>query len=180
MTTFSYILLALALALESMLLTYRNTQGTALRLTKGLAVSLIMALMQTLLFQGGVWLGNLLRFDLPDIDKTFFIALFVVVVVKLLLPLLGRKREQVVYDLGRATTALALSVAASVNALLLGLGVGFVADMKAAYLPATIAIALSVLLLSYLGIMLGRRKKELAAKRWHMIAALMLLVAVFM
>lgn len=176
MPTFSYILIALALALETMLLMYRNAKGSAIRPTVSLCLSLALAAAQAALFMLGVWIAAMLRFDMPELDKPFFIAMLLIVAVKLLLPMFGSKRGDSVYDLTRPATMLALAVASSVNALLLGIGAGFVADPRKAFLPAVISIMLLVFMLSWLGIMLGRNGKGLKTKRWHLIAVLMLLV----
>ena len=73
-------------------------------------------------------------------------------------------------------TVLLLGVATGVNALFIGLGLGFRVLIENDLWKVGIPLLIIVFLFSYLGIMYGRRKKEVRARRWMLLGVLFLLI----
>ena len=178
MKVFEYIVLSLALALP-VLLTLRDCAvKVRLRLTRGLLVSFIIAIEQALLILLGMLIGNLLRLDMPEYDNLVFLGLMLVVALRMFINAFRKPKgkEAVVFDISRLGTVALLGLATGTNALLVGVGLGFRTFLEQDLWAVSIPMAVSVFLLGYLGIMLGRQNKELRRRRWLLIATLFLLL----
>lgn len=177
MSVIEYIILSLALAIPTLV----TLRGCALRhhvrLSWGLAASLLLAVEHTLLILLGVWVGNMLRFDIPDYDNLIYLGLILVVAIRMFFPAFRKGDKSLpAYDIGRLGTVLLLGVATGTNALFVGLGLGFRVSLAADLWRLAIPMLAAVFFLSYWGIMLGRRKKEVRQRRWQLIAVLFLLI----
>lgn len=179
MSVIEYIILSLALAIPVLVTLRGCALSHRIRLSWGLAASLILAVEHTLLILLGAWVGNMLRFDIPDYDNLIYLGLIVVVALRMFFPAF-RKGDKALpaYDISRLATILLLGVATGTNALFVGLGLGFHPHVQ---LPAhlwriAVPMLVAVFLFSYWGIMLGRRKKEVRQRRWQLIAVLFLLI----
>ena len=129
MSVLQYILLSLALAMPVMVAAWQSASKKTLRLTRGLLLSFLVAVVHAVAAGVGLWVGILLRFDLPSVDSAVYLGLLVLVAVRLMLSA-SKKRVAVAYDLEQGSMLLLLPLATCVNALLAGLAVGFVADFK--------------------------------------------------
>lgn len=176
MTLFGFIALAISLALSSMVLLYNAASHTSIRPTTGLLLSFLLGVVQAAALLLGIAIGALLRFDLTEIDKTFFFAMYCIVAIKLLLSVFSRSAKGGSYDFSRVSTMLALAAVSAINPLLLGIGQGFIDDFGSVFVKAFVPILLIVTVFAYLGVMLGRSGKELKSRRWTLIAALFLVV----
>ena len=178
MKVFEYIVLSLALALPVLLTLRASADKVRVRLSRGLFVSFVIAFEQSLLVLLGMYLGNLLSFDIPEYDNLVFLGLFVVVAIRMFIQAFRKaeKADAAVFDISRLPTVLLMGVAIGTNTLFVGLGLGFRASVGQDSLAVSLPLAVSVFLLGYLGIMLGRQHKDVRRRRWLLIATLFLLV----
>ncbi|MCQ2274159.1 MAG: manganese efflux pump [Bacteroidales bacterium] len=177
MSVLEYIILSFALSVPVMVTLRGCALKNPIRLTRGLGVSFLIALEQTLLFLAGMWVSNMLRFDIPDYDNLFFLGLMVVVALRLFFPAFRKKdKERVPYDISRWGTVGLLGVATGVNTLFIGLAFGFLFSISEEMWKVAVPLMVILFLLCYLAIMMGRRKKQMRERRWQLIAVLFLLV----
>ena len=121
-----YIILSIALSIPTLI----TLRGCALkhhiRLTKGMAFSLLIGVEHALLLLLGIWVGNMLRFGLPEYDNLIYLGLMVVVALRMFFPAFRKKEKELPsYDISRLGTVLLLGVATGTNILFVGLGLGF-------------------------------------------------------
>lgn len=178
----AYLVIALAFGISNMLLFRRCAELTPIRLTQGLWLSFFVGLTQATLFLGGMAIGNLLRFELPDNPDAFtnanaliFFGLTIFVMLHMLLPYLRREPKLPLFDLTNDKVRVALALTAAVNPLLVGLGVGFVASSAQFSLILPLVMWVLLWFFGYWGIMLGRRKVTLRPRRWMIVSCVLLL-----
>lgn len=189
MSVIEFIILAIALSFEALIVMHGCTKQTTIKLTKGLAESFVMALVNTLLLLLGIFLGNLLKFtpDVPDsgagstsslladTDNLVYLGLMILVAVRLLFRSGKKSRQVQPYDVSRFGTAFLLGVAVGVNTLIVGLAVGFRVPLSENMWRAAIPMFVLMTLFAFLGVMLGRQQKEIRARRYTLFAVLFLL-----
>lgn len=176
MMLLDYIMLAVALAVPTLVIVRGCVLQNPIRLTRGLCVSFVVAAVHTAFLLSGMQLGNeVLRFGIADYDNLICLGLLVVVAGRMFFMAFSKK-ERPSYDIARWSTVLLLGVATGVNALFVGLGVGFVADLEGNVLKVGIPSIVVISFAVYLGIMLGRRKKSVRARRWLLLGMLFLLI----
>ena len=66
MSILEYIILAFALSMPLMVTVRGCALKNPIRLSHGLAVSLLLAIVHVLLMLAGIYIGNMLRFGYPD------------------------------------------------------------------------------------------------------------------
>lgn len=177
MSVLEYIILAFALSVSVMLSLRACALKTPIRLTHGLGVAFLIAVVHTLLLLAGLYIGNLLRIGFPEYDSLIYLGLLVAVALRLFFPAFRKKEKELpAYDISRWLTVLLLGIATGTNTLFVGLGLGFLVPLHPDALRASIPLAVVLFLMGYLGIMLGRTKKPVRARRWQLIAVLFLLV----
>lgn len=179
MNFFSYILFGLSMGLVAMLTLRNSALRTKIRLTRGLAYALLLALVQALFLLFGIWLGSLWRFSTGNLDTYVFLGIMLLLAAKLSLNIFDKQGATAAYDIARFPTFLLLSIALGINDLIGGMGMGFLVSAQEAWLKAALPLFLLVLLLSYLGIMLGRRNIDIKQRRWTLFSILFVLVAAF-
>lgn len=172
----STIILALALGISAMLLLHRCSEQSAIQLLPGIGVVAATAVIHTLLFWLGQFVGSMLSFQseedptrYTDVNSYIFLGLTAIVVLKMLAPYLRREPRLPVFDLTQHLAVLAMAVSTGTNVLLIGVGVGFVGS------SSPIALLVATLVLGTLGLMFGRQKVELRPRRWMIIASVLLL-----
>ena len=154
-----------------------------MRLSAGLLIATMVAMVHTVLFIVGMLAGNLLRFESADapfayaeVNSLVLMGMTVVVLLKLLSPYLRREPKLAVFPLnGGLGRTLLMTVASGINIFLLGMGVGFVALLSQDVHRAVWPLFTLILLFSYLGIMYGRQKVEMRPRRWIIISCVLLL-----
>lgn len=179
MSVIEYIILSFALGIPVLIVMRMCARKNPIRLTRGLAASFVVGVEHALLLLLGILAGNLLRFDLPVYDNLIYLGLMIVVALRMFFSAMRNKakaKEHPTYDISRWSTILLLGVATGTNALFVGLALGFRVLIENELWRSSIPLAVVVLLLSYLGIMMGRRKKEARERRWQLIAVLFLLI----
>lgn len=183
MSIISFIIIAIALGISTMVLIKRCAEATPVRLSAGLLIATMVAMVHTVLFIVGMLAGNLLRFESADdpfayaeVNALVLMGMTVVVLLKLLSPYLRREPKLAVFPLnGGLGRTLLMTVASGINIFLLGMGVGFVALLSQDVHRAVWPLFTLTLLFSYLGIMYGRQKVEMRPRRWIIISCVLLL-----
>ena len=170
----STIILALALGISAMLLLHRCSEQSTIQLLPGIGVVAATAVIHTLLFWLGQFVGSMLSFQSEEdptryTDVNIFLGLTAIVVLKMLAPYLRREPRLPVFDLTQHLAVLAMAVSTGTNVLLIGVGMGFVGS------SSPIALLVATLVLGTLGLMFGRQKVELRPRRWMIIASVLLL-----
>ncbi len=178
MKVIEYILLSGALTLPMMYTLRNSAEKVPLRLSRGLAVALLLALEQSLLALLGLFLGNMLRLGMPEYDKLVFLGILLMVAIRMVLSVTGKKqkKEPLVFDISRWGTVLLMGIATGTNAFLTGLGLGFIALISADALSVAIPLFLLALIFSYWGVMLGRQQRPVHPRRWVLLCVVALLV----
>ena len=192
MSLIEFIILAIALSFEALIVMHGCALKNKIPLTKGLAESAIIALVNALLLAAGIWIGSLLKFSpagaptspwassssttalLTDTDNLVYLGLMLLVAIRLLFRSGKKSRKVQPYDISRYGTALLLGVAIGINTLIVGLAVGFrpvMSNLWSASLPLFVVMTL----FAFLGLMLGRSGKEIRARRYTLFAVLFLL-----
>lgn len=189
MSILEFIILAIALSFEALIVMHGCASKTPIQLTKGLAESFTMALVSIVLLIAGIWIGNLLRFTpdsvnpdatstnslLNDTDNLVYLGLMILVALRLLFRSGKKSRQVQPYDISRFGTALLLGVAVGINTLFVGLALGFRIPLADNLWRAAIPMVVIMTLFALLGLMLGRQQKELRARRHTLFAVLFLL-----
>lgn len=187
MSIIEFIILAIALSFEALIIMHGCASKSNIRLTKGLAESAIIALEGAALLIIGMWIGNLLRFTpeslgesatrdlLTDTDNLVCLALMIFVALRLMFRTGSKKHKAPNYDISRFGTAVLLGIAVGINSLLVGLGLGFRIDAGDNIWRAAIPLFVTTTIFALLGVMLGRQQKELRSRRYALIAALFIL-----
>ena len=192
----AYIVLSMAFGIANMLLFHRCAEAFSsaaagsltlrLRLSRGLVVTFLVALVQALLFLLGMFVGDLLRFELPADASAFsktnalvFLGLAVFVMLRMLMPYLKREPKLPLFNLGSNAACAAMAFATGINLLLTGLGTGFVASLSSDLHKALWPMLIVMFLAGYWGLMLGRSKVSIRPKVWMIVASLLMLAVAF-
>ena len=86
MSVLEYIILSFALTVPVMVTLRACALKNPIRLTRGLGVSFLVAIVHVLLILAGIYIGNLLRFELPEYDSLIYLGLLVVVALRMFFP----------------------------------------------------------------------------------------------
>lgn len=190
MSIIEYIILALVLGIEAMIVMHGSAKRNKVALTRGLSESLVLGIVSAALLAVGMWAGGLLRFSPDnagdetlsvnelwrDTDNLVYMGLMLLVAVRLLLKARKKSREVPPYDISKWSTLLMLSVVVGMNVLIVGLALGFRVSWMHDLWRGTVPVAVIFALMSFLGVMLGRQEVAIRAQRWTLIAALFVLV----
>lgn len=181
MSIASYIVIALAMGICSMLLFRRCAEAVSVNLLPGLGIVSGVALVHVILYGLGALLGSAMCFYVPedpdrynDLNAYVFLGLVVVVAFKTVWPYLRREPRLPVFDLTRTQAVLAMAVASGINVLLLGIGTGF-AEPGIHVHKLVWPLLITSILLGSLGLMFGRQRVDLRPRRWAVIASVLLL-----
>ncbi len=178
----AYIVLAIAFGISNMVLFYRCAEITPIRLSRGLFITFLVSVVQTVLFLLGMFLGDILRFELPTDAEAFsktnsliFLGLDLFVMLRMLMPYLKRESQLPIFNLGSNSACVAMAFATAINLLLVGLGAGFVASLAMDIHKALWPLIIILFLAGYWGLMLGRTKVNIRPRRWMIVASVLLL-----
>lgn len=189
MSVIEFIILGLALSFEILIVMNSCAKAMPVRLTKGLAESFSIALINALMLLLGIWIGNMLRFTpenidpnapstnnlLAETDNLVYLGLLILVAVRLLMRSGKKNRKVQPYDISKFGTVALLGIAVGINIFLVGFALGFRIPLQENIWRASIPMVVIMTLFAFLGIMLGRQNKELRARRYTLIAVLLLL-----
>lgn len=176
MTILEYIVLSIALGISSLVVIRDSAEKKRIRLSRGLLVALVVAIVQTVMLELGILIGNLLRFDMPDYDNLIFLGVFLLVAIRMLAKVFRRNKETPAFDISHWGTIFALAVAVGINVLLIGIGAGFRVLFETDLWRSSIPMLVVLFVFCYWAIMLGRQKVDIRPKRWCALSVLMLLV----
>lgn len=178
----AYIVLAIAFGISNMVLFYRCAEITPIRLSRGLFITFLVSVVQTVLFLLGMFLGDILRFELPTDAEAFsktnsliFLGLDLFVMLRMLMPYLKRDSQLPIFNLGSNSACVAMAFATAIKLLLVGLGAGFVASLAMDIHKALWPLIIILFLAGYWGLMLGRTKVNIRPRRWMIVASVLLL-----
>ena len=181
MFVIAYIVLALAFGVSNMILFHRCAEVTPIRLSRGLVVTLSVAMVQTALFLLGMFIGDILRFELPTDAGAFsktnaliFMGFTVFVMIRMLSPHLKKEPKLPLFNLTSNAACAAMAFATAINLLLVGLGTGFVASISNDIYKALWPLIMITFLAGYWGLMLGRRKVAVRPRVWMIVASILL------
>lgn len=181
MSIVSYLVIALALGLSTLLLFRRCGEATPVRLSAGLLVVSAVSAIHVLLFYLGGLLGNLLRLYSPDDPYMYadsnayiFLGITIVVILKMLMPYLRKEPKLPLFSLAGIGSVVSMAVATGINVLLVGIGTGFVEESLPLHKMLWPLLIASVLL-GYLGLMFGRQKMSMRPRRWMILSCVLLL-----
>lgn len=182
MSIVSYIVIALALGLNSMLLFRRCGEATPVRLSAGLLTVIGVSIIHVFLYYIGCIAGRWLCFysaDDPqmysDLNAYIFLGMTIIVLLKVLVPYLRRNPQLPVFSLKDSKSVLALAFATGINVLLMGIGVGFADNTINPIHKILWPLLIANILLGYLGLMFGRQKVQLRPRRWAIVSCILLL-----
>lgn len=187
MSIVEFIILAIALSFEALIIMHGCATKNNIQLSKGLAESVAIAIENILMLLVGIWFGNLLRFTpdalgesstrdlLTGTDNMVCLALMIFVALRLMFRTGSKKHKTPDYDISRWGTVALLGIAIGINTLLVGLGLGFRIPVGENIMRAAIPLFIIMTLFSLFGVMLGRQNKELRSRRYALIAALLIL-----
>ena len=178
MKILEYIALSIALTLPLFLTLHECAGKVSLRLSRGLVISLLMAVGQAAIILLGMLIGNQLRFDMPVYDSFVFLGLVLVVAFRFLFTTFRKQKDTITeaFDISRWSTVILLSIASATNAFIVGIGLGFRTLISNDACAVAIPMAIAAFLFSYWGIMFGRQHKKVRPRRWLLISILILLV----
>ena len=176
MSILEYIVLSLALSIETLLVVRKSAFKSDILLSRGLLVSFIIALIHSIFLGLGILVGNLLMFGFPEVDNLVYLGLMIVVAGRLLVTSLRKNDNHPSYEIKRISTTCALAVATGVNVLFVGLALGFRVYVENDILKSSIPLFVLTFMFAYWAIMLGRREVEVNTKRWGLIGVLFLLI----
>ncbi len=181
MSIISFIVIALAFGLVNMLLLYRCGKVTPVRLSTGLISVIALSAIHVLFFYFGNLVGNMLSLRSPtdphmynDANAYIFLGITLAIIIKLLAPYLRKEPRLPLFDLGNFWSLMAMNVASGINVFLIGIGTGFVTTTSNLH-KIVWPLLIASILLGYLGLMFGRQKVHLRARRWMIIACVLLL-----
>ena len=94
MSVLEYIILSFALTVPVMVTLRACALKNPIRLTRGLGVSFLVSIVHVLLILAGIYIGNLLRFELPEYDSLIYLGLLVVVALRMFFPAFRKKEKE--------------------------------------------------------------------------------------
>ncbi len=182
MTIAAYIVVAAAMSITDMLLFRRCAEPYPVRLSTGLTIALIVALVQAALYMAGIAIGDLLRLESTS-DATMYsrpnayisLGLFIIVILKFLLPYLRREPKLPTFNIQEMKPIVAMAFATGINMLLIGIAMGFASQIERNIHVATWPMLGMTFLFSYFGIMFGRQKVTMRPRRWMIVTCVLLL-----
>lgn len=175
MSVFIYIVLALALGTTTFVVMRSCAEQTPISLVRGMAVAALLGFSHCLLMAVGFLIGNLIMFEIPDVDNLVFLGLVIFVALRLILSTSKKNRAIPAFDISRWGTVVGLSAVTGINVFIIGLALGFRVFIENDILKVLIPLFLSVFLGSYVAIMFGRQHVHLRERRWTLLAVLFLL-----
>lgn len=174
MNIIDFIILALAIGIDSFSSIHKSVRNHPIPLPRGLAIATLMAAIFIGFTSVGILISNALRFNYTQIDKVVCIAFILLVALKRTI----ESRKQIngnAFNLSQYTQSIVFSIAKGINILLLGLGIGFVENISC-FWKISIPIFVLVLIFSMWGTMLGRKQIEMNYRRWGILSTLCLII----
>lgn len=187
MSVIEFIILSIALSLETLIVMHGCAMKTPVKLTMGLLGALCISVENALMLLLGLFVGNLLRFTPDDIvnstardlfvdtDNLVYLGLMILVAIRLLFRSSEKRRGVQPYDISRFGTLMLLGIAVGINTMMVGLALGFRMPLADNLWQASIPLVVIMTLFALLGVMLGRSQKPIRSRRYTLFAVLFLL-----
>ena len=167
------IALALAVVLNIFVVMVAAAKGGNMRYTKGILQSVFMACFQALFLYVGVWITSLFRMGALEYDKWLTAGVLVIMAIKLVSGIIKKQKVKEAIAITGFKSTLFLSIAASMNAFVVGMGMGFCFDPAQFVLSAVIIMVLGFIV-SLIGVFIGRQNKSIPARMLVAVEALLL------
>lgn len=167
-------MLALALCVDSLVVSTTSAFRSKMPLRRGLLMAIIFALFQAGFPFLGALLGMAFKGPLEAVDHwiAFFLLLFVG--GKMIVDVISNKPEEKQMDLSKTSVLCLLGVATSIDAFVVGIGMGLDRDF-AGILGAVIVIGVMTFLVSFAGWLLGTRNIPVPERMATVLAGLVLI-----
>ena len=176
MSLLSSFLLALALCVDSLVVSTTSAFKTKLSYRRGLLLALTFGLFQGGFPLIGALVGNVCERFISSVDHWVAFGLLFLVGGKMILDAFKGEEDDSVLDLSRYWVICTLAVATSIDAFVVGIGFGLNpnATILSDIITCTI-IALVTVLVSLVGVLLGKRNVPIPEK-WATILAGVVLI----
>lgn len=150
------ILLAFALCVDSLVVSTTSAFRSKMLFRRGVVMAMIFALFQAGFPFLGALLGMAFKGPLEAVDHWIAFFLLLVVGGKMIVDVLRNKPDEEQMDLSKTSVLCLLGVATSIDAFVVGIGLGLDSDL-AGILWTVFVIGLTTFLVSLLGWFLGSR-----------------------
>ena len=167
------IALALTMVVNMFVVMVAAAKGGNMRYTRGILQSVFMACFQALFLYAGVWIASLFRMGAPEYDKWLTAGVLVIMAVKLLAGVVKKEKVKDAIAITSFKSTLFLSIATSMNAFVVGMGMGFCFEPGQFVLSAVIIMAVGFLV-SLVGVFIGRQNRVIPARMLVAVEALLL------
>ncbi len=164
MSIWTLFLLALALCVDSFIVSITIGVQKNITTLKGALFSLLCALFQGILPLLGMFLGGFFKTNFDNYDHWIAFILLFLIGLKMLIEARKAGKNELAYNLFRPLILLGLALATSIDAFVVGVGLGFtLADLHSEIIAACI-IGGTTFFMSIAGIYLGRKQKFIPVK----------------
>ena len=166
------IVLGLAFSLSMFVVSNTVAKNSNMRYTKGILQSVVMACFNALFLYVGVWITSLFRIGELDYDRWLMVGVLVIVAIKLIVNVIKKRKENNAILIAGFKSMLFLSIAVSVDAFIVGMGIGFCYEPNQFNL-ALITIMVLGTLVSIAGVFTGRQAKAIPYRMLVAVEALL-------
>ena len=174
MSIIKMILLALALCVDSLVVSTTSAFKSKMTYRHGVVMALVFAFFQGVFPLLGALLGVAFRDLIAAVDHWIAFGLLLAVGGKMILDAIREVPEEKQIDVSRIGVLCLLGIATSIDAFVVGIGIGL--DYELAMVLATVAvIGITTFLVSMLGVFLGKRDVAVPEKTASIIAGSVLI-----
>ena len=177
MSILHIVLLALALSIDSLIVSITCGLQSKMKITKGLYIASVFALCQAIFPLLGAIFGDLFQKQIEIIDHWIGFTLLCLIGLKMLLEVRKiNKNNNSEFNISRFTIVLSLGIATSIDAFVVGISLGLEMPTFKERLIACLIIGITTFLFSMTGIIFGRQNKFFPAKWATAIAGIVLIL----
>ncbi len=174
MSLFEILLLSLALCVDSLVVSTASSFKSGMNYRRGLLMAVVFAFFQGLFPLLGALLGSAFRDMIAAVDHWVAFGLLSVVGGKMIYDALSGVSEDRKLDVSRFGVLCLLGVATSIDAFVVGIGLGLDNDMPRVFFIVFI-IGLVTFAVSMLGVFLGKRNVPVPERVAGIIAGIVLI-----
>lgn len=157
------IVLSIAFAASLLVVSTATARGTNMRYTRGILQSVVMVGLQCMCFYAGVWVTSLFNIGELTYDKWLTSGVLIIVAIKLAVNAIKKQGVRDAIYVPDFKSILFLGVAASMDAFIIGMGIGFTFDTSCLKLTMILTLVLGFVA-SIVGIFVGRQKAKMPAR----------------
>ncbi len=174
MTFVESILLALALCIDSLVVSTTSAFKSKMSYRRGLLMAIIFATCQTLCPLLGAVVGNVARAFIEAVDHWVAFGLLAAVGGKMIYDALRNSDNGSCLDVKRVGIMFLLGIATSIDSLAVGIGLGLDMEM-ASVVKVVLTIGVCTFAASMLGVLLGKRNIPVPERTASFIAGVVLI-----